>query len=144
MNIDDCDVDDAVGASESHSSRIRLFHKITVLHQVHSASTDHHAGHHLLYGRLSAAALHRPVHHQRRQGLAVAGQPRPSHTTRQDLSVDEGGRRVRDGQLRRELYSVLRQRLGVQTGSSKTVSVSTSAAAAAPWRHIRGRNEIAR
>jgi len=55
--------------------------------QVHSASTDHHAGHHLLCGRLSATALHRSLSTQLREGQHLA---RPRHPTRQALFVEEG------------------------------------------------------
>jgi len=61
-----CDVDDAVGASESPSNRSRLFRSVRS-RQVDSAPVDCHAGRHLLRGRLSAAALHRPLPAQRRQ-----------------------------------------------------------------------------
>ena len=97
--------------------------------QVDSTSTDHHAGDDLLCSRLSPTALHRSLPTQRREVLAVA---QPRDTARRDLLLEEGNGYGSDVELRGQLRSVLRQRVGVQARRSGDVPKTSDATAV--WR----------
>ena len=94
--------------------------------QVDSTSTDHHAGDDLLCSRLSPTALHRSLSTQQREVLTVA---RPRGTARRDRLLEEGDRHGSDVELRSQLRSVLRQRVGVQTRRSGDVSKTSHSTA---------------